>query len=212
MNFILFDLESQTGPDDHPGKWEDKHRFGVACAGLYDSEDRRVKLYWSEHVEEMREFSGRLTRADYVIGFWHTEFDLVVLEHHLKSIGVEPPEVSKNINLRKVIGGAIDISNQGRRSSRIQSKGNNLQALLKANNLALKSDHGANAPGLFKERSIGRLLTYQADDIKAEYGLLRFLALNNWLTLACGSRIGCSLPEPFLSEYLAWLQVQKAAA
>lgn len=212
MNFILFDLESQTGPDDHPEKWEAKHKFGVSCAGLYDSLDRRVKLYWGEHVDEMADFSGRLTRADYVIGFWHTEFDLVVLEHHLRSIGVEPPEVRCNIDLRKVIGNAIDISNQGRRSSRIQSKGNNLQALLKANGLALKSDTGANAPGLYKERSIGRLMTYQADDIKAEYGLLRWLALQGWLTLACGTRIGCSLPEPFLSEYLDWLKGQRAAA
>lgn len=213
MNAVVLDLETTSTGDDHPGGWDDKAKFGVSCAGLYDLEDKRLKLYWGDSSEEMTELGERLHRADYVAGFNHVSFDLAVLAGHLSSKLLPVPQVRCNIDLMQIIFDAIKASNRGRaRHNWIPIKGNKLDALLKANGLLTKSGDGANAPQLYKQGRFGKLLSYQADDIRCEFILLRFLAVNGWIELACGSRIGVNLPQPFLGQFLEWLRGQKAAA
>lgn len=213
MNAVVLDCETITSADDHADGWNAKANFGVSCAGLFDLKDRRLKLYWGDSPEEMGELGERLHRADYVVGFNHVDFDLPVLEGHFKSKMVPVPQVHCNIDMMQLIFDAIRSTNKRLRGGDwIQIKGNKLDALLKANGLMTKSGNGAEAPKLYKTGRFGKLMSYQSDDIRCEFSLLRYLATSTWIELACGRRVDIALPEPFLSEFRTWLQGQKAAA
>lgn len=201
MNAIVFDLEVRRGPDELPGGWNDKDKMGVSCVGLFDLESRRYRFYWGEDAEDMADLGQRIERARFVVGFNHVGFDYPVLRGAGVNIGDRP---EREVDLLGILWQAIDTCGQ-----RVQKKGNGLDALCHANGLPAKSGNGAQAPAWFQQGRLGRLFTYQRDDVDLTWRLLCKVAREGSIILACGTRIEFPLPEPFASEFCQYLGLVK---
>ena len=204
MNAIVFDLEVRQGPEELPRGWDDKADMGVSCAGLYDLQSRRFRFFWGGDPEDMLELGGRIDRADYVVGFNHIGFDYAVLRGAGVAIAHRP---AREVDLLTLTWDAID-----RHGAGLTKRGNSLDSLCQANGLPGKSGAGAQAPSLWREGRLGRLFTYQRDDVDLTFRLLCRVARAGEITLACGASIPFALPEPFGSAIRAYLQPARVSA
>lgn len=199
MNAIVFDLEVRRGPEDLPGGWDDKDKMGVSCAGAYDLETRRYRFFWGDDEEDMQDLEERIDRAAFVVGFNHVGFDYPVLTGAGLTIDRRP---DREIDLLAIVWDAIDRHGQG-----LSKRGNSLDALCQANGLPGKSGHGSDAPAWFRNGKLGRLFTYQRDDVDLTWRLLCKVARDEALTLACGHRIPVTLPELFRTEFRRYVGI-----
>jgi DEAD/DEAH box helicase domain-containing protein len=167
----VFDTEIKNEIGQNGIGWKDFDKMGVSVACSYSFRTQDFKVYMDDNLAELAE---DIERADIATGFYTEGFDIPLLEAELRT------------TIRK--DNHWDILNHSRRALgwRPGVGGGKMPHGCKLDNHligtfgreAMKTGHGSEAPKWWRERRMGKLISYCLDDVKREARLFQY-AWNN---------------------------------
>lgn len=187
---IFFDLEtrlwaSDLRPDDEEMGWDALRtgKGGVSALAIYDTADSFLHLY-DDHT--IRAAGAHLERADLVVGYCSSKFDVPVVE------GL----IGKNLKLRYHIDIYLEITRASAERGIVGTKGDfTLGAVCKRNLGRSKIEHGSNARELARTGQWGRLFNYCADDVRLTRDLFAKMCSDGGLINPNGKFLSLPVPD-----------------
>lgn len=165
---IVVDVEIQRSVEDLPGRWNDTHLMGVACAVVYEFNTDRFRLFGPNDVEALK---ARLRAAERISGFniWNFDFPVIWAQPN-RAVVEELRTKTTDILLR--IWKELGLSSTQFTGAH---KGWSLENVVKATLGVGKILNGAEAPKLFQAGEHMRLANYCVDDVTLERDLTVFI-------------------------------------
>ena len=147
-SIVVLDVETQNGPDDVPGGWNNAAAFKVSCAVTCteDTGEPAYQIWWEPDVPRL---IHHLRQADLIVGFNIKRFDYAVLSPYGDIDGLS----SNTIDILEMIYGEL-----GFRIS--------LQSLAESNFELSKLGTGAQAVDWWRTGDLHSLETYCTEDVR----------------------------------------------
>jgi len=179
---IVFDIETQFGPQEIQGGWNATDKMGVSCAVVYDFDIDRFEVYSPLDVEALKE---RIESAERVTGFNIWKFDYPVIYGLPGNRRVEKLRFTTDDILRR-IWSALELNPDGFGANH---RGWSLGDVCGATIGASKNGSGAHAPELFKTGQFNALIDYCKNDVLLTRNLCQHIADHGWVSNSQGLRV-----------------------
>jgi len=191
MSILIYDTEIKHGvttPNNpqQPGYtyakgWTDFAGMGIATIGVWDAYDNRPHVFCDDNLDE---WLALVAKRDWVISFNGHRFDDPLLEANGAGYPAE-----KSLDLAALIWRAAGIP-VGE-----HPKGLSLDAICRANNLPTKTGNGADAPQLWQDGKIGKVIDYCLGDVLCTLALFQLIYQHGQITdPRTGSALTVTLP------------------
>lgn len=161
-NYIVYDLEIKE-PIEGPVTWDRHDLMGISVGVAYHYLTGEFKVYMDDNIAEL---AAHLHEAELISGFNIVNFDNKLLD---ATIGAEG-ELARVLNLR-----SYDLLVESRKAAgwtpaQQFPKAMRLDDHLKSTfgDQFMKTANGAEAPLMWKNKELGRLISYCIDDVKRE--------------------------------------------
>ena len=161
-NIIVYDLEIKE-PIEGPVTWDRHDLMGISVGVAYHYLTGEFKVYMDDNIAEL---AAHLHQADLISGFNIISFDNRLLDATIGAKG----ELARVLDLK-----AYDLLVESRKASgwtpaKQFPKSMRLDDHLKCTfgDKFMKTANGAEAPLMWKEKQLGRLISYCIDDVKRE--------------------------------------------
>lgn len=163
QNICVFDLEIQNPIDGKEVTWSSYARMGVSVGCIYDYETGDYRVYFHADLWEM---AARLNRAALVVGFNIKGFD----NHLLRAFAPLRDDLV-----------CYDMLEESRRGTGWKPEDRYPSGLKLDNHLCgtfgtkfMKTNHGAEAPWLYRTGRMGELVSYNIADVARERALFEY--------------------------------------
>lgn len=185
---IVYDLEIQTPIDNVKVKWADHDKMGISVGCAYDYNSGEYKVFMEDNLQELVDL---LNASDLVVAFNHIGFDNPLLR-----------ATGKNLNLARQLKPdaelkLYDLLLESRKGSGWKEgdrfpTGFKLDDHLRATfgERLLKTEDGAQAPVMWQNAQLGKLISYCLADVHRE----RLLFESVWETGKMSNKKGVQHP------------------
>lgn len=197
-NVVVYDLEIKKSISEYTHGWDSKDEMEVSVAVSFDYRNNQLQIYLQDNLNEL---INRLNEeGTLIIGFNQTGFDNQLLRNKIveEQYGMVLKSDSELQNfdmlMASKIGAGYKIDD---RISGFKLK-NHLSVL----GLGSKSGEGIDAPILWKNGKLGKLINYAVADVRAEKRLFEYIYLHE--ELACVAK-----PEKYKVELPEMLRKKK---
>jgi hypothetical protein len=188
VRIVIFDLETRL----HAHQLDKNKEIGwarlvagdggISALCVYDLTEEWLFIY-DEH--SIREVAAHLEKADVVVGFRSSHFDVPVVEGIL----------GRRLRLHEHIDLYSLIARTNATHGRVGTKGDcTLDAVCRRSFGRGKSGSGAHAPDLYSERRFGELFNYCGLDVRLTRDLLLHIAEHGGIQNFTGSFLHLDLP------------------
>lgn len=184
-NIIVYDLEIKEEIDGRKVTWNDHKLMGISVGVAYHYLTAEFKVYMDDNIAEL---AAHLHEAEIISGFNIMGFDNKVLDATIDAKG----ELARVLNLKSYDLLVESRKAAGWRENMPFPKGMKLDDHLKYTfgDQFMKTAHGAEAPLMWKNKELGRLISYCIDDVKRECILFEHVYAGKEVRTAChGPRV-----------------------
>lgn len=189
MRIVYFDLETRKlAKDLHKNEqigWDllRQGKGGISALAIYDSQDRWLYLHDDTSLPEVARL---LEKADVVVGYCSSRFDIPVIEGIL----------GRALRIRFHFDIYSSVARANAERGILGQKGDfTLDSVAKRNLGRGKIEHGAHAPELIRLGRWAKLFNYCADDVHLTHDLFVKLCTDGGLINLNGKFITISLPD-----------------
>ena len=186
MDYVVYDVESQLGPDQVDGGWDNAYGMGMSVGCAWWSKTNKFYFFGSDESDRIRmcEFLNGKT----CVTFNGISFDSRVLLGNDRIIHKDGSTSNKKyswsnkdiylVMWKKVLnhpGTAEDILNDLSKATNLPAGVFNLDSILKATLKTSKNSNGVEAINYFQTGQIAKLYEYVLQDVICERDLYLFI-------------------------------------
>lgn len=187
-SIAVFDLEIKNTIDQKTIGWKDYDKMGISVGCVYSFRDSKYAVFMDDNLEDMVYYLNSHTM---ITGFNIEGFDIPLIEGST-DVKLKPRLIYDMLKYSK-----LGVQNSGRKVS----NGLKLDEHLKGTLGIEKSGDGANAPILYQEKQIGRLVSYCIHDVQVERALFEHIWYNNKVVTAKYGETMLSSPIEIYNSY-----------
>lgn len=180
-NIVVFDTEIQKTIDGIAVTWAEHHKMGLSVACAFDYRDGDYKVYFEKDGKELCE---RLNDADLVVGFNTKGFDNLLMRTFKGSNNepfLAPDSILKNWDILEQSRLATGWTENARFPKGLRLDDHLLGTFGES---FMKTADGADAPKMFQDGHIGKLVTYCLADVRREKTLFEHIVQHGWVKTA----------------------------
>lgn len=192
-NIVVYDLEIKhpiNEPHPKTGQrigWGDFSKMGISVGCAFDYRDYCFKFYMDDNICDL---ATRLNEdKTLVVGFAIEKFDNKVMRAD-PIAGKIPLKPDNELNM-------YDMLLESRKGAGVANNagGFKLDDHLRACKLPMKTDNGAEAPGMWIRGELGKLCSYVLNDAKVEKMKFDFMYVNGFTACAASARHNVRIPD-----------------
>lgn len=165
-NIVVYDLEIKEVIDGRLVTWKSFDKMGISVGCAFDYRENRFRVFLDDNIQQLVD---RLNEEGTIVsGFNHVDFD----NNLLRGMGFNLKPDSELLN--------YDLLRVSRKGAGVEKycKGFKLQEHLIELGLPLKTDSGAHAPILWREKKLGELVDYCLNDVTQELALFDYFQMH----------------------------------
>lgn len=182
---VVLDIEIQD-PIIHQEDWDKTDQIKISCCVLYSYLEGEYHIYGPNDINELR---SRLMVADKIITYNGDKFDLPII---FQMPNRTMPEGLKSFDILKNIWISLGLDPTFFTPAH---KGYSLNLVAKATIGMGKSGSGANAPFLYKQGNLWKVIDYCMHDVFVTKSLYDFIAVNGYVNDRYGHAIQMSVGD-----------------